>query len=67
MSLPSILAPRASPTRFPKATFPSAAPRIFKELPAHLKLGPALLVGWSLAAFDLLAYAEQFGGASIRA
>lgn len=38
-----------------------------KELCEHLKLGPAVLVGWSLAVPELLTYAEQFGGASVRA
>jgi non-heme chloroperoxidase len=38
-----------------------------KELIEHLKLGPAILVGWSLGVPELLTYAEQFGGNSVRA
>jgi len=38
-----------------------------KELIEHLKLGPAVLVGWSLGVPELLTYAEQYGGASVRA
>jgi non-heme chloroperoxidase len=38
-----------------------------KELIEHLKLAPAVLVGWSLGVPELLTYAEQFGGTSVRA
>ncbi len=38
-----------------------------KELVDHLKLGPVVLVGWSLGAPELLSYAEQFGGGQVRA
>jgi microsomal epoxide hydrolase len=38
-----------------------------KELIEHLKLGPAVLVGWSLGVPELLSYAEQFGGSHVRA
>ena len=41
--------------------------RDIKELVDGLKLGPAVLVGWSLAVAELLTYAEQFGGSSVRA
>ncbi len=37
------------------------------ELVQQLKLGPAVLVGWSLAVPELLTYAEKFGGADVRA
>lgn len=38
-----------------------------QELLEHLKLGPAVLVGWSLGVPELLTYAEQFGGSHVRA
>lgn len=38
-----------------------------KELLEHAKLGPAVLVGWSLGVPELLTYAEQFGGSRVRA
>jgi non-heme chloroperoxidase len=38
-----------------------------KELIEHLKLDPAVLVGWSLGVPELLTYAEQSGGSHIRA
>jgi len=38
-----------------------------KELVDHLKLGPVVLVGWSLGVPELLSYAEQFGGGQVRA
>jgi non-heme chloroperoxidase len=38
-----------------------------KELVDHLKLGPVVLVGWSLGAPELLSFAEQFGGGQVRA
>ena len=38
-----------------------------KELVDHLKLAPVVLVGWPLAAPELLSYAEQFGGGQVRA
>lgn len=38
-----------------------------KELIDHLELGPVVLVGWSLGVSELLTYAEQFGGANVRA
>jgi non-heme chloroperoxidase len=46
---------------------PERRARDIRELVDGLKLGPAVLVGWSLAVSDLLAYAEQFGGANVRA
>lgn len=38
-----------------------------QELLEQLKLGPAVLVGWSLGVPELLTYAEQFGGSHVRA
>jgi len=46
---------------------PERRARDVKELTEHLKLGPTVLVGWSLAVPELLTYAEQFGGESVRA
>jgi len=40
--------------------------RDVKDLIDHLKSGPVVLVGWSLAVPELLSYAEQFGGANVR-
>jgi microsomal epoxide hydrolase len=40
--------------------------RDVKDLIDHLKCGPVVLVGWSLAVPELLSYAEQFGGAYVR-
>jgi non-heme chloroperoxidase len=36
------------------------------ELIESRKLGPVVLVGWSLAVAEVLSYAEQFGGANVR-
>ena len=36
------------------------------ELIENRKLGPVVLVGWSLAVAEVLSYAEQFGGANVR-
>ena len=47
--------------------YPERRARDLDELVEHLKLSPAVLVGWSLAVSELLAYAEQFGGAHVRA
>jgi non-heme chloroperoxidase len=50
-----------------EGNYPERRARDIKELVDGLKLGPAVLVGWSLAVPDLLAYAEQFGGGNVRA
>lgn len=46
--------------------FPERRAQDIKELLDHLKLRPAVLVGWSLAVAELLIYAERFGGDSVR-
>jgi microsomal epoxide hydrolase len=50
-----------------EGNYPERRAQDVKELVDGLKLGPAVLVGWSLAVPELLAYAEQFGGSSVRA
>jgi len=50
-----------------EGNYPERRAQDIHELIENLKLGPAVLVGWSLAVSDLLAYAEQFGGKDIRA
>ena len=47
--------------------YPERRAQDIKELVDHLKLGPAVLVGWSLAVSEVLTYAERFGGESVRA
>ena len=46
--------------------YPERRARDIKELVEHLHLAPAVLVGWSLAVPELLTYAEQFGGDTVR-
>jgi non-heme chloroperoxidase len=46
--------------------YPERRARDIKELIGHLHLAPALLVGWSLAVPELLSYAEQFGGGTVK-
>jgi len=46
---------------------PECRAQDIKELVDHLKLGPVVLVGWSLGVPELLSYAEQFGGGQVRA
>ncbi len=50
-----------------EGNYPERRARDIYELIAAQKLAPAVLVGWSLAGADLLAYADQFGGSDIRA
>jgi non-heme chloroperoxidase len=53
-----------------KVAFGNSTPRRardIQELVTHLKLSPAVLVGWSLAVSELLTYAEQFGGHDVLA
>lgn len=47
--------------------YPERRAQDIQELIEHLKLKPAVLVGWSLAVPDVLTYAERFGGDDIRA
>ena len=47
--------------------YPDRRAQDIKELVEHMKVGPAVLVGWSQAVPELLTYAEKFAGGNIRA
>ena len=58
---------QAESDKVSEGNYPERRSQDIKELIEGLKLGPAVLVGWSMAVSDLLSYAEQFGGSNIRA
>jgi len=58
---------QADSEKVSQGNYPARRAQDIHELIANLKLAPAVLVGWSLAVSDLLAYAEQFGSNDIRA
>ena len=58
---------QADSDKVSEGNYPERRARDVKELVEDRKLGPAVLVGWSLAVSDLLAYAEQFGGSNVKA
>ncbi len=47
--------------------YPERRAQDVKELVDHLRLMPAVLVGWSLAVPELLTYVDRFGTSSVRA
>jgi non-heme chloroperoxidase len=47
--------------------YPDRRAQDIKELVEHMKVGPAVLVGWLQAVPELLTYAEKFGGGNLRA
>lgn len=47
--------------------YPERRGRDYRELIDHLKLGPAVVAGWSMAVAELLAMVEHTGTAGIRA
>ncbi len=51
----------------PQGNDPLRRSKDISELLDHLQLGSAVLVGWSLGAFDILAYLRQFGTARVYA
>ena len=58
---------QADSAKVSEGNYPERRAQDIRELADGMKLGPAVLVGWSLAVSDLLAYAEQFGGKNVRA
>jgi non-heme chloroperoxidase len=50
----------------PEGNYCDRRARDIHELIDTQKLGPVVLIGWSLAVSELLSYAEQFGGADVR-
>jgi non-heme chloroperoxidase len=49
-----------------EGNYPERRARDYKELVDHLKLAPAVLVGWSMGVAEILAYANQFGAGDLR-
>lgn len=49
-----------------EGNYPERRARDYKELIDHLKLTPAVLVGWSMGVPEILAYVDQFGAADVR-
>ena len=51
----------------PEGLYPAARARDIKAVVTHLHLAPVVLVGWSMAVNELLAYVDQFGTGDIAA
>lgn len=45
--------------------YPERRARDYKELADHLKLAPAVLVGWSMGVPEIMAYVDQFGAGDL--
>lgn len=54
-------------TQTPDGLYPAARARDIKAVVTHLHLAPVVLVGWSMAVNELLAYVDQFGTSDIAA
>ncbi|MGI9102507.1 MAG: alpha/beta fold hydrolase [Terriglobales bacterium] len=50
----------------PDGNYPERRARDYRELLQHLKVARAVLVGWSMAVPELMAYVDQFGTSEIR-
>ncbi len=50
-----------------EGNYPERRARDYKELIDNLKLTPVVLVGWSMAVPEIMAYVNQFGSADLRA
>jgi non-heme chloroperoxidase len=54
-------------TQTPEGLYPAARARDIRALVSQLHLAPVVLVGWSMAVNELLAYVDQFGTGDIAA
>jgi non-heme chloroperoxidase len=52
-------------TQTPEGLYPAARARDIKAVITQLRLAPVVLVGWSMAVNELLAYVDQFGTGDI--